>query len=301
MKKISFLLAFILSLAIVLSGCGANGGMADSESYPGAPDYGYDSNGVVTDRYESESATVDIYNNENNKVIRTASLTIQTIDFDATLAALNELTTKLGGYFETAEVESGGYYNQYANRSAYYVVRIPKENFIAFRDGTGGIGHVYSIQENTQDVGETYYDTEARLATLTTKRDRLLALLEQATLMEDIITLENALADVQYEIDRHTATLRKYDSLIGYSTFNIRINEVTQITDEPAVTESYGARLWSNFKTGFVRFGEGLGNFVLWIARNLVGIIIFVVIVVVVIVFWRRYAKRKRTKKQENM
>lgn len=300
MKKISLLLAVILLLAVVMTGCGSTGNSAaDTEFYAPAassePQVSYDE-GVKYTGSSSATGSNDIYANDSNKIIRTANLTIQTTEFDEAVEALNQLTSQYGGYFETAEIQSGSYHNQYANRSAYYVVRIPKENFIAFRDGSGGIGHIYSISENTQDVGETYYDTEARLQTLTTKRDRLLALLEKAEVMEDIITLENALADVQYEIDMHTATLRKYDSLIGYSTFNIRLNEVEKITEQPSVKESFGSKFMSNLKKGFERFGEGAQDFAIWVARNLIGIVIFAAVVVVAFVVVRRTVRRHRAR-----
>ena len=307
MKKISFSLAMILALAILLTGCGSNEANMDAgymvPSAPMAssePSPDYEMGGIKESPSASGSygSMDDIYNNESNKIIRTANLTIQAVDFDSTIEALNRLTSENGGYYETAEVASGGYYNQRANRSAYYVVRIPKENFVAFRDGAGSIGHVYSISENAQDVGETYYDTEARLATLTTKRDRLLALLEKAEVMEDIITLESALADVQYEIDMHTATLRKYDSLIGYSTFYIRINEVEKISEEPSVKETFGSKFISSLKAGFEDFGEGVQDFVIWLARNLIGVIIFAAVVVAVILVVRRQVRRRRSNKQ---
>lgn len=298
-KKCSLLLTVILILLIVLSGCGSSNSSARTESYD-APkasasvDYSYDG---ITEADSSEVSS-DIYTSENNKVIRTANMTIQTTEFDMAVEALNRLTTEQGGYFEIAQVESGSVYNKYASRSAYYVVRIPRENFIAFRDGTGGIGHIYSFTEETQDVGETYYDTEARLETLTTKRDRLLALLEQAEVMEDIISLENALADVQYQIDLHTATLRKYDSLIGYSTFYIHLNEVAVITEEPAVTETFGSRLAANLKAGFRNFGETMQDFAIWLARNLIGVVIFAAVVVAAVILIRRFVRRRRDRSQ---
>lgn len=300
MKKISLLLAIVLTLALLLSGCGG-GNAASSDAYyvPSASaevNYG----GLVKDSDEySYVSSEDIYSSDSNKIIRTANLTIQTTDFDAAVDVLNRLTNENGGYYETAEVQSGSYYNQTAKRSAYYVVRVPRENFIAFRDGTGGIGHVYSISESSQDVGETYYDTEARLATLTTKRDRLLVLLEKAEKMEDIITLEDALAEVQYEIDRHTATLRKYDSLIGYSTFYIRLNEVEQIVETPGVKESFGSKFMSNLKQGFVEFGEWLQDVAIWLAYNLIGVIIFAAVVVGVVLVVRRSVRRRREKKNQ--
>ena len=303
MKKKSFFLAVILCFTLLLSACGQAASSEMRAPEANKMELPMENYGVVADGALSESKSSyesDIYASDSNKIIRTANLTIQTTEFDAAVDALNRLTGENGGYFETAEVEGGGFYDKYARRSAYYVVRIPKENFIAFRDGTGAIGHVYSISENTQDVGETYYDTEARLATLTTKRERLLSLLEKAEVMEDIISLENALADVQYEIDRHTATLRKYDSLIGFSTFYIRLNEVVQITEEPGVKDSFGSRLVTSLKAGFADFGEGVQDFALWLARNLIGVIMFAAIVVVAVVVACRQVRRRRARKDQS-
>lgn len=302
MKKISLLLAALLTLSIALCGCsGTNKAVDRSElaydtTLEGPQMPTEKSDGIQSSGYE-ENAAGDIYRNDNNKIIRTASLTIQTTQFDAAIEALNRLTEANGGYYETADVESGGYYNKRANRSACFVVRIPRENFNAFRDGTDGIGHVYSLSERTQDVGESYYDTEARLETLTTKRDRLLALLEQAVDMKDIIILEDALAEVQYQIDQHTADLRKYDSLIGYSTFTIRLNEVVEITQEPDAKESFGSRLLTSLKTGCAEFGEGLQDLAIWFARNLLGILIFAAVVVVIVIGARRSVRRRMAKR----
>ena len=313
MKKISLLLASLLTLALVLTGCGgsktANSWASqDSIAPSAAPEYsqsdkGWVSGGMTGSGGMSNSGDLpyessDIYENPNTKVIRTAELSIQTTEFDKAVEALAALTRDMGGYYESARVDGGGLYDQYARRSGYYVVRIPQENFEAFRDSAGGIGHLYSITEDSQDVGEQYYDTEARLATLTTKRERLLALLEKADVMEDIISLENALADVQYQIDMHTSTLRRYDSLIGYSTFRISMNEVVQISTEPSVKESFGSRLAASFQRGLRDFGEGLQDFALWLARNLIGVVIFLVLVVVVIVVLRKGIKRRRSRKQ---
>lgn len=304
MKKKCLFLALFMVLLVVLSACGGNkyasNGSAELAPMPAEKpmDPGYDY-GYSTDSPENYVPGKDIYTDINSKIIRTANLTIQTTEFDAAIEALNQLTEECGGYYEQADVRTGSYYNQYANRYGYYTVRIPKENFIRFRDSTGNIGHVFSISENNQNVGEAYYDTETRLATLTTKRERLLSLLDKADNMEDIISLETALADVQYQIDMHTSTLRRYDSLIDYSTFNINLEEVIEIKEEAAVTASFGSRLSVSFKRGLENFGEGIRNFLLWFVGNIIGILIFAVIVVLVVVVIRKTHRAHRARKQK--
>lgn len=301
MKKISALLLTFL-LIVSLAACGSASKSTDASSYNGsimesatmdqmAP---AEDNGLYSSSTAFSQADSEVYSDPNEKIIRSANITIQTLDFDSSVTALAGLTEQYGGYYETAQIENGSYSKPSAQRYAYYVVRVPSESYVAFRDSVGEVGYVYSAEESSVNVGEEYYDTEARLDTLTTKRERLLALLDKAELMEDIIDLENALADVQYEIDMHTSTLRKYDSLIGYSTFTISLEEVRRIDDTPTVQESFGSRLLASLKAGWVGFTDGLESFALWLARNVITLVILAVIVVVVIKIVRVVRRKRR-------
>lgn len=295
-KVISVFLAAILVLA--LCACGAGGSSAADKfsgnvSSPSTESFDKVQDDGIYDQSQDSSTSVDseIFTDPDAKIIRSAVLTIQTVDFSQSVEKLAALTELNGGYYETAKVSGGGYYDTYANRSAYYVVRIPKENFVAFRDAVGAVGHIYSISEGAKNVGEVYHDTEMRLATLETKQERLLALLEEAYLMEDIISLENALAEVQYEIDSLNTTLRKYDSLIDYSTFEIDLHEVVKIEEEPGVQDSFGTKLIAQLKNGWNSFTNGILNFVLWFARNIISLVIVAAVIfafVRVVIYWRR-------------
>ena len=302
-KKRTLLLSALLLLSMVLTACGGSaGGSASGGSWNGSvmsdagtgnPGPGSDPGIWMENESFPESADSSVYADPDAKVIRTAELTIQTTEFDQSVSALAALTEQVGGYYENASVDGGGYYDRYANRTASYVVRVPKENYNTFRNKMGEVGHLYRISEETDDVGEVYYDTEARLATLKTKQDRLLALLEKADLMEDIISLENALSDVQYEIELHSTTLRKYDSLIDYATFHIYLEEVVKISTEPTPEDSFLTKLGASFGRGAEGFVSGLGNLILWLARNIIGLVILAIVVVVVVKIVLRLKKRR--------
>ena len=117
--------------------------------------------------------------------------------------------------------------------------------------------------------------------------------------MEDIISLENALADVQYQIDRHTTTLRKYDSLIDYSTFTIHLDEVAKIVEDPSAQDSFGTKLLASLKRGLSDFADAMESLAYWFARNIITLVILVVIIIVVVrvIVWR--AKKRRNKRSE--
>ena len=67
--------------------------------------------------------------------------------------------------------------------------------------------------------------------------------------MEDIISLENALADCEYEIDSLTGSKRHYDDLVGFSTFSVTLDEVQTLTATPEGS-GFGAQLTQAAKTG---------------------------------------------------
>lgn len=305
MKKFLVLLVAFIMLFVF---CACGGRSANKEAInPGGADYAAD---AMDPGYKSEASDMEsdgladsigqvdspIYTDPNAKIIRTAKLTIQTLDFDKAVSDLAALTESLGGYYETSQIESGSYYNQQACRSAYYIVRIPKEKFAEFRNAVSSVGHIYNFSESADNVGEEYYDIEMRLATLKTKHARLLELLEKAEILEDVITLENALSEVEYEIDKYSSTLQKYDGLIDYSTFTINLDEVVEIKEDPGPQEGFGTKLLAQLEDGFSEFVAALESFAFFIARNIITLIMIAAVVAIVTKVFLAKRKRNRSK-----
>lgn len=297
MKKIA---AFFLSTVIALSllcGCGA-APMDASYANKASSSESYDQNGFY---YEAEAPASEdnSYSNDSPgalptgaKVIYTADLSVESTEFDDSVARLEALVAELGGYFESNSVDNYGSY-----RSADYIVRIPAENFDTLCTSVGGIGNLTSISRRKADVSESYYDTDSRLETQKTKLARLQELLAKAESMEDIITIENAISDTEFQIEQLTGTLRRYDSLISYSTVNIVLREVYKLTDAEQAPISFGDRLSAAFRRGCSDFVDGLQNFVLSVARNWAGILLFLAVVAAVTVIVLRIIRSRRLKK----
>lgn len=244
MKKRLFPL--FLALLLLLSACGASVGNSasaaagDSGSMPG------DANGWTEDASAdtAESGADFSAVRKNAKLILNANLTLETQDFDKASADIEKMAADAGGYLESSSLSG-----DVGSRHASYVLRIPQEKFEVFYEQLGSSVHVVYSSRSSEDVTEQYTDIETRLATLTTKHERLLALLDQADKMEDIISLENALADCEYEIDSLTGSKRHYDDLVGFSTFYVDLEEVQTLTATPAGS-GFGAQLTQAAKTG---------------------------------------------------
>ena len=162
----------------------------------------------------------------------------------------------------------------------------------------GTLCQVNSINRDTQDVSEYYYDTESRLITQQTKLERLQALLAQAETMEDIIALESAISETELVIEQLTGTLRHYDSLVGYSTVTISLSEVYQLrgTDAPAI--GVGAKLTAAFSAGSRNFVSGIQDFLLGFARGWAGWLLFLLVVAVIVLLAVRGYRRRREREQ---
>ena len=287
MKKRLFPL--FLALLLLLSACGAGVGNSasaaagDSGSMPDAANGWTEDASADTAESGADFSAV----RKNAKLILNANLTLETQDFEKSAADIEKMTAEAGGY-----IESSGTYGDTGSRSANYTLRVPQEKFEQFYAQLGENMHVVSRSRSSEDVTEQYTDIETRLATLQTKHERLLSLLEKADKMEDIISLENALADCEYEIDSLTGSKRRYDDLVGFSTFYINLREVQTLTATADGT-GFGAQLTQAAKTG----ARGLADVV---RGTILGVVMFwpaVILVIAgtaagVILHRRRKAKR---------
>ncbi len=235
---------------------------------------------------ESVSSTLP----ENVKMIYRGYLQLESTAFDTAVAGLTELVNKMGGYFETSELNN---YSKY--RSAYYVVRVPAAQYQSFCSQVGDLAQLNNQRHTAENISEAYYDTESRLMTQRTKMERLQVLLSKAENMEDIITLESAIAETELQIERLTGTLRKYDALVDYATVEINLNEVYVLSEVEQPVIGFWPKLAQAFTTGTTRFVDDVQDFAIDFARNWVGSLIWLAILVCVVIFVvRKWRKRER-------
>ena len=104
-------------------------------------------------------------------------------------------------------------------------------------------------------------------------------LLKKAENMEDIITIESAISETEYEIERLSGTMRHYDALVDYATVTLELNEVYRLSGTEDAPKSFGEKLSNAFTDGLAAVAEGLENFAIWLAYSWLGILIFAAVV----------------------
>lgn len=227
------------------------------------------------------------------KIIKSASFTLKTTDFDASLTSLQELTAAFGGRVEALNRRGDAASGE--NRSAEMTLRIPSDRLDEFLGSTGELGNVTNFDQEAVDVSDTYYDVKNRLITQQEKLERLRALMAKADDVSDLIEIEAAIADTQYLIDSYTADLNRYDSKADESTVNVSIREVRK-TEIREVT--LGERIGEGFRNSIEAGEEFLQDLIIFLVAALPWLAGIALLIFAGKCIARGLKKRKEKKKE---
>lgn len=288
--RMSALVLALLFAAVMLTGCGGaqtaadNGAMADTvgQTEPmSAPQDGFtlEESGFTTLPQPPSGA----------KLIYTSHINLETMEFSSSAAALTELVSQHGGFFEQQEMSNRG-----DKQSGSYAVRIPTDRLEEFLTAVAQKEVFQLTYQSTscENVSEVYGDIENRMETLHITQERLQELLTQAESMEDIIAIESKLAEIEAQLDALSGEKNHYDNLIDYATIYVQLQEVSALSG--GVDPSMGQRLSYGFQKGLQNFAEGVENLLVWVVSNLILLLLVAVLVVVVVLLVRKQKKKKK-------
>ncbi len=296
----ALILVALLIIPLFASCAASSGNYAEDMDMSIAPEKGESTGGVS---YAPDASIPNTPNETQTtrKIIRTFTVYGETKTYDEALAEINTSIAAYNGFISESRV-TGASYNHYGSysRTAYLVIKIPAENLDAFISQIGGALNVTSSSSTQQDVSETYYSIEARMKTLETERESLLAMMASIDSAKDYdfwYTLQKKISETEQQIAEYQAILKSYDGQVAYSTVNLTIDEVVEYTpikdDEP----TFGERIAEAFVESWQNFGEGFMDFTVFLVSAIPTLLIFpgipAVIVVIVIAVNRKNKKKK--------
>ncbi|MDD3340433.1 MAG: DUF4349 domain-containing protein [Lachnospiraceae bacterium] len=310
-KSIFIWMACIMLMAGLLAGCGSSTkndavsemAVADTASEEAMVSSEYKTEAAVEDAAgaaeEEGNTSAGTVEDPSRKLIKTENIDAQTKNFDDLLNNVRSKVTELGGYIEHSNIYSGTEeYN--TNRNAYFAIRIPEEKLDTFVENVKAEANVTNQSTSVEDITLTYTDTESHIKALKTEQESLLAMLEKATELDDLIAIQSRLTDVRYELESYESQLRTYDNQVSYSTVNLNITEVDR--ESNVNDQSFGGQLKEKFMSNLYGLGNGLENFALWFLSSLPFILIWVVILAViawiVILILRKTTGHPKTRKE---
>lgn len=148
-----------------------------------------------------------------------------------------------------------------------------------------------------QNITETYYDTDGRLKTQQIKLERLQKLLAQAENMEDIITIESAISETEWNIEDLSGTLRHYDALVDFATVTVSLQEVYKYSDTEELPENFGQRIGNALSRGWRSFVDGMADFIVALAYNWMWIVLWAAVIIAAAVIVGKIRRRRRAAK----
>ena len=305
---------------MLITGCGSS---YDSASYQMAP--AYEDNAKTTgSSYYDEAADYNMVSEESiadydygmgdgsdadvstpsvmdtsRKLITTANLSVETKEFDKMVSDIENYVNSNGGYLESINLYNGSRYNgNVVERHASLTVRIPADKLDSFLTEVGNAGNITDRSQSVEDITLSYVDMKAHKETLQGEEERLLELLKNSERIEDMIVLEDKLADVRYQIESMESQLRTFDNKVNFSTVYMNVDEVVDYTpvvyEEPTLSE----RMKEGFTDTLDDIKEWCEDFAVWFVSNIIYLIIWAIIIFVFIRWIIYMASDKRAAKK---
>ncbi|WP_111766714.1 DUF4349 domain-containing protein [Nakamurella deserti] len=239
---------------------------------------------------------------DNRQIIRTADLQIRlTVPADTPDETLEQTQQEeLDKAVNNARAQLlalGGFVAdlQQAGNSASLVLRVPAENYEAFRTGAQKLGEVTSSTEAAQDVTEEFTDVESRIASMKVSVDRMRTLLAQATVVADIIAIEGELSRREADLDSLEGRRQVLADQVALGTVSMTLTAVRAAAETAPVAPAEEDR--SGFLGGLADGWRGLKSFLTGVGVVVGAVLPFLPLVAVVALlgWWvRRTARRHR-------
>lgn len=287
MKRTVISLLMVLILMFSLTACGASTSLEGNVAY----DKMEMENGSAVSDSALESPNLP----EDRKLIRTVRTRAETDDLTAVMTQLEEKVSQFGGYLQQKEVYQGSSYRGTQYRNASLTIRIPAKDLDTFLSQLSSAAHVVSTNETVDDVTLYYIDVDSQLKALRTEEERLLAMMEKAENLADLLAIEQRLTQVQQEIQSVTSQLKALDSQIEYATIYLDLSEVVEYT--PVEEKSTWQQIGDGFVDSLSDIWEGFVNFFVWVLANSPRLVLWGGIITVVVLLIRRANKRRKAKK----
>ena len=251
-----------------------NGGVMMASAYDGA---------VAYDEAAVEEAAFEAGAQQERKIIRTAQLDLEVEDMDGAMLSITAQAESAGGVISYSEVSGQKGEGRWGNME----VQVPSAWLDSFLAGAGSLGTVTRQSSQQTDMTSQYRDNASRLESARAQKQRLDELYAQAQDMTDIVTITDALFEVQQEIDDLTGANAWIDDRANMSHVYLSLTELADEEDIPDPT--FFEQLGEHFTDGVNAIVAFFSNLVLFGAWALPWIALAAVMAGVVFFLRRRF------------
>ncbi|MGW9597340.1 DUF4349 domain-containing protein [Streptomyces chartreusis] len=277
-RPVQALAGLLLATALALTGCSAandSGGdskaaageaaRADSDAgvQEGAPGTGSDAAKATTPAKVTAS-----------HIIRTASLTVQVKEVPKALDEARTTAENAGGYVgnETTTRDEEGH------EHTRVVLRVPVDKYAEVLADLEGAGKLIERSAKAQDVTDQVVDVESRIKSQQASVARIRELMDQATKLSDVVTLEGELSRRQADLESLLAQQASLKDRTSLATISLTLSETpvkkAAKDDDPGFLDALAGG-WNAFVT-----------MLRWIAVAFGALLPFAAVAVLILLLW---------------
>lgn len=222
---------------------------------------------------------------EGRMIARDATLQVAVEDVAPAAAEVRAAAAAAQGWVISEEVQPDEATDKY-DGYAVLVISVPSTALDSTLTQLEPVGRVTESTLTSQDVTAQYTDTTARIETLEASITRLRGLMEDATGIEDIVSLERELAQREADLDSLKGLAEGLENDVARSSITVTLQEADPAT--PVETpEEASTGFVAGLDNGWQAFLSGV-TFVLTALGALLPFAIVAALIAVPILWWRR-------------
>lgn len=254
--------AALVIVGILVAACGG-GAAVPAEQRDGVTVPAAANGGAVTGQDgaqpETDSGSTTSYADlADRQIVKTGEITVEVASVATSVGEIRALALEMGGYVGGSN--AGG-----PDDAATLTLRIPADRFDAAIDRLHGMdGKVVAEATREQDVTGQVVDLDARIRNLQASEAQYRALLNQATKIDDILTVQSRLDQVRGEIEQLQAQLDQLSNLADLATLT-----VTVVPAEAPIASTAGdwdaGSIFENAVAALVSVGQALASVAIWL------------------------------------
>ncbi|MDR0273128.1 MAG: DUF4349 domain-containing protein [Clostridiales bacterium] len=195
------------------------------------------------------------------QIIQTATIEMETEEFEEVVAGLRALTNE-DGYIESEMLTT------HRRKIFTIVMRVPAESFDEVRAQAEALATVRNTSQRAQDVSDQFHDLASNLETRRIEEERILALIDEARNVQDLLALETRLSNTRLSIETYLAQLNNMAGQIAFSTITVTLYDIseTPVAAAPGFGERIGGAFGDSWN-GTVKFVQ---NIIIFLAAAIV-------------------------------
>ncbi|NEB18102.1 DUF4349 domain-containing protein [Streptomyces coelicoflavus] len=283
------LAGLLLVTALALTGCSASDAGSDGGGKAAAPQQGSQAEGSQADG--KAGAAGEAGSGRAGKsappelaaahLIRTVSLSVQVKDTSKALDAARTATENAGGYVgdESTSRDAEGH------ERTEVTLRVPVERYEDVLDELEGAGKLLRREAKAEDVTDQVVDVDSRVKSQRASVARVRELMDRATELDDVVTLEGELSTRQAELEALLARQASLKDRTSLATVTLSLSETPVKHVEKKEDEDPG------FLDALAGGWDAFVTMLRWLAVVLGAVLPFAMVAALLALLWLRVVR----------